>query len=149
MSRHHATPVVGDGVYVYSNAWYDGENVYGSGTLSSDYGDFNQYLVTTTVVAPNGSRTSTSQTGWDYSAVTDTEYLPIWPNDGTFTVESVFEGTNGYVSSALNAVAVVPQVSVGSAVAVPALPSVGNTVQIVASISFTQGVPSFATALVE
>lgn len=124
--HHPLATIPSSEVYVYTNGWYDGENVYGSGTISSDYNDFNQYLVTTTVVAPNESRWSSSQTGWDYSAVTDTEYLPVWPNDGTFTVESVFEGTNGYVSSATNAVVVAPQVSVGSAVAVPPLPSVGS-----------------------
>src|SRR5688572_24730750 len=111
--RHHAP---GFGVYVYTNAWQEGENVYGSGTITSHYSDLNQYLVTTTVVSPNGSRWSTSQTGWDFAALTDTEYLPIMPNDGTFTVESVFEGSDGYVASAFNVETVGPSVSIKTAV---------------------------------
>lgn len=136
---------VANGVYVYTNAWHDGENVYGSGTISSDYSDFNQYLVTTTVISPNGSRYSTSQTGWEYAAVTDTEYLPLMPNGGTFTVESVFEGTNGYMASAVNAVTAAKIVSIAFAQTIPAPPltapaptTVANSsAQIVAQVSFS------------
>jgi hypothetical protein len=49
-ARHHPSATMPSGeVYTYTNAWRDGENVYGSGTISSDYSDYNQYLVTTTV----------------------------------------------------------------------------------------------------
>src|SRR5215213_4553797 len=150
LARYHAvSPALAYGVYVYCNAWHVGDNVFGSGSISSNYGDFNQYLVTTTVIAPNGSRWSTSQTGWDYAAVTDTEYLPIMPNDGTFTVEAVFEGTDGYVSSAFSATAVDPQVSIRSAQAIPpALPGPGS-LNIFAEIQFSQGVPPAAEAIIE
>lgn len=150
LARHHAvSPALGYGVYVYANAWHDGDNVFGSGTISSDYGDLNQYLVTTTVVAPDGSRWSTSHTGWDYSGVTDTEYLAIMPNDGVFTVEAVFEGADGYVSSALSETTVDPQVSIRSAQALPlTLPGPGS-LNIIAEIQFSQGVPPAAEAIVE
>jgi hypothetical protein len=150
-ARHHPAAVMPSEqqVYVFSNAWKNGGSVYGSGTLSSSYQDFSQYLVTTTVVAPNGTRWSTSQTGWDYSSVSNSEYMDIWPNDGTFTVESVFQGTNGYFISSFNAVVVVPQISVSGAVAVPPLVNVNGTVEITALISFTQGVPAGTTALIE
>lgn len=37
LARHHAvSPALGYGVYVYANAWHDGDNVFGSGTISSD-----------------------------------------------------------------------------------------------------------------
>jgi hypothetical protein len=135
---------------VYCNGWKDGSTVYGSGTVSSDYGDLKQYLVTTTVISPAGTRSSTSQTGWDYAGVTDTEYLPIMPNDGTFTVETVVEGTDGYVSSATNAVTVAPQVYVAGAMAAPqVLTTVPGTVTIVAQIGFTEGTPVNTTAVVE
>jgi hypothetical protein len=49
-------PDPGDGVYVYCDGWQDNGNVYGAGTLVSDYNDYNQYLITTSVVAPGGSR---------------------------------------------------------------------------------------------
>ena len=144
--RHHAP---GFGVYVYTNAWQEGENVYGSGTITSHYSDLNQYLVTTTVVSPNGSRWSTSQTGWDFAAVTDTEYLPIMPNDGTFTVESVFEGSDGYLASAFNVETVGPSVSIKTAVAVPPVISGPGTVNIMGEIQFSEGVPAGTEAIVE
>jgi len=37
-ARHHAPlPAISGAAYVYCNGWYDGENVYGAGTISSDY----------------------------------------------------------------------------------------------------------------
>jgi len=136
-------------VYVYANAWQDGDKVYGSGTITSDYSNLHQYLVTTTVIAPDGNRSSTTQTGWDYAAVTGTEYLPIMPNDGTFTVESVFEGTDGFVASASNTEAVAPLVSITKAAAVPATISGPARLSIVAEIQFSEGVPAAAEAIVE
>src|SRR4029077_1714152 len=91
-SRSSRTASPEEGIYIYCNGWQSGGNVYGPGTITSDYGDYDQYLVTTTVIAPDGSRYSTSQAGSDYAAITITSYLPIIPDDGTFTVESVFEG---------------------------------------------------------
>ncbi len=149
-NNHTLRPISTDGVYVYCHGWKDGSTVYGSGTVSSDYSDFNQYLVTTTVISPAGTRSSTSQTGWDYAGVTDTEYLPIMPNDGRFTVEAVVEGTNGYVGSATNEVTVAPQVYVAGAMAAPQLlTTVPGTVTIVAQIGFTEGTPINTTAVVE
>ena len=137
------------GVYVYCNSWREGDQVFGSGTILSDYGNSNQYLVTTTVVAPNGSRSSTSQTGWDYAAVTNTEYLPIMPNDGTFTVEVVFEGTNGYVTSALSTTIVAPLISIKSAQANPPRLTGPGSYDIVAEVQFSEGVPAKANAVIE
>jgi len=145
-ARHHSSATMpNSSVYIYTNAWRDGENVYGSGTISSDYSDYNQYLVTTTVVSPNGSRYSTSQSGWDFAAVTDTEYLPIMPNGGTFTVESIFEATNGYMTSAVNAVTVNKLVSIVFVQAIPNPPltvpppttASNSSAQITAQISFS------------
>lgn len=138
-------PVRTGGAYVYSNAWSDGENIYGSGTIYADYGDYNQYLVTTTVSSPNGSRWSTSQTGWDYASITDTEYLPIMPNGGTFTVESVFEGDNVYLASATNSATVTKVASIVLAQATPLPPQTvappttnsNSSAQITAQISFS------------
>lgn len=71
------------------------------------------------------------------------------PNDGTFTVEAVFEGTNGYVSSAINEVTVAPQVYIAGAMAAPqVLTTVPGTVTIVAQIGFTEGTPVNTTAVV-
>lgn len=137
------------GVYVYCNSWREGDQIFGSGTILSDYGNSNQYLVTTTIVAPNGSRWSTSQTGWDYAAVTNTEYVSIMPNDGTFTVEVVFEGTNGYVTSALSTTTVAPLISIRSArVTSPRLAGPGSF-DIVAEVQFSEGVPPKANAIIE
>ena len=117
--------------------------------MTSNYGDYSQYLVTTTIVTPNGSRYSTTQAGWDYAAVTDTGYLDISTDDGTYTVESYFEGTNGYVSSDFITVTVAAQVSVGRVLAVPPSVLPGSGLAIVAAINFTSGVTSNAAAVVE
>jgi hypothetical protein len=149
-ARHHASLPLLPGAYVYCNAWYDGENVYGAGTVSSNYSDYNQYIVTTTVIAPGGGRYSTSQTGWDYAAVTDTEYLPIMPNDGTFSVESVVEGTDGYFASATATAQVPAQVRLSSVTMVPpTLLTVPGEAALVVRVGTTQSVNSGTAAFLE
>lgn len=131
--------------YVYCKAWYDDENVYGAGTISTNYSDVNQYRVTTTVIAPDGSRYSTSESGWDY-VVTDTEYLPILPNDGTFTVEAVFEGSDGYLASATATQDVQAQVRLSS---VTMIPNSGGQASLVVRVETTQSVPPGTAATLE
>ena len=79
------------------------------------------------------------------------------PNGGTFTIESVFEGTDGYVASAINAVTVNKLVSIVFAQAIPNPPltvpppttNSNSSAQITAQISFSDDTVQSDSAEVE
>ncbi|MCP9495761.1 MAG: hypothetical protein MSG64_15040 [Pyrinomonadaceae bacterium MAG19_C2-C3] len=159
----------GGNIYLYGNAWIDGGFVAGSGTISEDYTGSTTYMVTTTIRSPDDSRAATSQAGYSYATVVNTNQLPIMPNDGTFTVESVFEaqedaggyydeygnwvsyGTyNYYVGSVTKGQVVQPQIRLERAVFDrPIVPIRNGETVLSVSVQTTQGIPSGTTATLE
>lgn len=85
----------GGQLYLYSAAWSDGTNVYGSGSLSEQYSSNTSYRVTTTVTAPSG-RSNTTAGDWNYATLSNDTGLSVGIEDGTYTIQANFEEQSGY-----------------------------------------------------
>lgn len=85
----------GGNLYLYSAAWQNGMDVYGSGTLSEEYTSETSYKVTVTVTSPGG-RSNTTAGDWDYATVASESGLSIGVEDGTYSVQANFEQAQGY-----------------------------------------------------
>jgi hypothetical protein len=80
--------------YLYTTGWSDGENAYGSGTVSEQYASGTSYLASVTVTSPSG-RTNTTSGGWDYASLSNTTGLSLGLESGTYNVQSNFEADLG------------------------------------------------------
>lgn len=84
---------VGD-AYLYSDGWYDGENAYGSGTITENYSSGTSYLVTVTVTSPSG-RTNTTSGDWNYATLSNNTGLSLEIESGTYNIQANFEADLG------------------------------------------------------
>ncbi len=85
----------GGNVYLYSDAWQDGINAFGSGTLVEDYTSYTSYSVTTTITSPSQNRSNTTNSYWGYATISNTSGLSLGSEDGHYSVQSVFEADAG------------------------------------------------------
>lgn len=83
------------GVYFYCAGWQEGMTVYGSGSLYEDLDSGISYRVTTTVTSPSAARSNTTASDWGYSPIVNSSGLSVDIEDGTYTVDAVFEQQNG------------------------------------------------------
>lgn len=79
----------GNSVYLYSAAWSQEGNVFGSGTLAEDSTSYQSYLVTTTVTSPSG-RTNTTNGGWGYATLSNSTGLSLGVENGLYNVQATF-----------------------------------------------------------
>lgn len=82
-------------LYIYSAAWNDGINAYGSGTISEQYSSDSSYLVTVTVTSPSG-RINTADSGWNYATVVNVTGLSLGLESGNYSIQANFEEQSGY-----------------------------------------------------
>ncbi|HBR56050.1 MAG TPA: hypothetical protein DEA22_01030, partial [Blastocatellia bacterium] len=85
----------GGQLYLYSAAWQQGMNVFGSGSLSEQYSSDISYRTTVSVRSPGG-RVSSSQSYWDLATITHDSGLSVDVEDGTYSVTADFEEQDGY-----------------------------------------------------
>jgi hypothetical protein len=92
---NNSTQQVGN-TYLYTTGWSDGQNAYGSGTVTESYASGTSYLASVTVTSPSG-RTNTTTGGWDYASLSNTTGLSLGLENGTYSVQSNFEADlDGY-----------------------------------------------------
>lgn len=165
-SAARAAAQTGGNIYLYSDAWKDGENVFGSGTIAEDQTSYQSYIVTTTVTAPSG-RSNTTTGGWSYATVSNNAGLSVDVEDGIYNVQVTFDAdAGGYydewgnyysygtynVGYATSSFAAAPEVSVVSAIADPDSATSGqggSRPKIDAKIEMTNGVPIGTCLIVE
>jgi hypothetical protein len=82
-------------LYLYSAAWQDNMDVFGSGTLSEEYESQTSYKTIVTVTSPSG-RSNTTESDWDYATITHNTGLSIGMENGSYTVQADFEQAEGY-----------------------------------------------------
>jgi hypothetical protein len=162
----HAAQGGGGNVYLYSAGWNDGANVFGSGTLSEQYGSGTSYLVTITVTSHSG-RANTTQNDWNYATTTNTTGLSIGIEDGNYAIQAQFEQQDGYydedgnfigtgsfpIGSSTNSVVLAPSIILSSATITPStfVQQVGNppnameTGTVSARLTATESVPMGTT----
>ncbi|GEM_PF-1738295 len=85
----------GGQLYLYSAAWQEGMNVYGSGSLSEEYASQTSYRITVSVTSPSG-RSNTTTSDWGYAPIVHEVGLSIGVEDGTYSVQANFEEQEGY-----------------------------------------------------
>lgn len=85
----------GGQLYLYSAAWQQGMNVFGSGILSEQYSSDTSYRATVSVRSPGG-RVSSSQSYWDFATISHDSGLSVDVEDGTYSVTADFEEQDGY-----------------------------------------------------
>jgi hypothetical protein len=84
---------VGD-AYLYSAAWSEGENAFGSGTITEQYSSGTSYLVSVTVTSPSG-RSNTTSGDWNYATLSNNTGLSLGIENGTYNVQANFEADLG------------------------------------------------------
>ncbi len=84
----------GDNIHLYSASWTEGNNIFGSGTLSEDNVSYSSYQITTTVTSPSG-RTNTTTGDWSYATVENATGLSKSLEDGIYTVQVTFDADAG------------------------------------------------------
>jgi hypothetical protein len=84
-----------DPVYLYSAAWHDGYNVYGSGSVYESVSTDMSYKVTVSV-SSSGSRFNSTESDWSYATAANDTGLSIGIEDGNYGVNINFEEQNGY-----------------------------------------------------
>ena len=84
----------GGNIHLYSDAWEDGLNVFGAGTITEDQASNQSYIVTTAVTSPVG-RVNTTSSDWNYAAVSNNTGLSKGVEDGTYNVQATFEADAG------------------------------------------------------
>jgi hypothetical protein len=148
----------GSELYLYSAAWTDGINVYGSGALSEEYPSDSSYLVTVTVTSPD-QRSNSTKADWSPAPVVNNAGLSIGDEDGTFTVQAAFEeqhgnyddygnfsgaGPSSYVGDLSNLLDIPATIRLVSLLAVPSMipPESGSTSNATASVLYSRSVPS-------
>lgn len=82
-------------LYLYSDAWNDGINVYGSGSITEQYTSDTSYRVTISVTSPGG-RSNTTAGDWSYATVINDAGLSTELESGTYSVLVNFEEQSGY-----------------------------------------------------
>jgi hypothetical protein len=147
-------------LYLYSAAWQDNMDVFGSGTLSEEYESQTSYKTIVTVTSPSG-RSNTTESDWDYATITHNTGLSIGMENGSYTVQADFEQAEGYydeyknfittgstnVGSSASSVFLAPRVGVRAIRINPIAPNTNNTVnsltaEIATDISFSRGFPT-------
>ncbi len=145
-------------VYTYSDSWTEGGFVYAVSVIVPKKSDLKDIVfeATTTIVAPDGIRSSSDNTEASFSVV-NISRLPIGKDDGEFTIISSFEAKissrKRHVGGSAHTMELAPNVRLGTWSAFPAPPvtiatSSGEatiTVTIVSSLE----IPSTAVATVE
>lgn len=170
-AKGHALQNSGN-VYFSGTAWIEDDQVAGSGVIAENYASDATYIITTTITAPGG-RSGTSQAGYEYATLTNIGQLPIIPDDGLYTIESVFEaqedlggyydewgnwvsyGYNYYYVGSVSATQdVAPIVTLEPIVVTPGTisPSASGTpnkARVSITLSTTRSVPQNTTALID
>ena len=84
---------VGD-AYLYSTAWRENDNVFGTGTISEQYSSGTSYQVSVTVTSPSG-RTNTTSGDWNYATLSNNTGLSTELENGTYNIQAYFEADAG------------------------------------------------------
>lgn len=146
--------------YLYSAAWNDGENVFGSGTITEQNSSGTSYLVTVTITSPTG-RTNTTSGDWNYATLSNNTGLSKSLEDGTYNIQAMFDAdAGGYydewgnyysygnynIGSSTATIFLLPRIGVRAMRISPTI-GMNNTVnsftaKIQADISFDRGFPN-------
>lgn len=152
----------GGNVYLYSEGWNDGANVFGTGTISENYSSNTSYQITVTVTSPSG-RTNTTQNDWNYATNSNTTGLSIGIEDGTFSIQADFTAQDGYydeygnfigtgtifIGSSSTSYLLVPTISIRNFSVSRLTVGVGGELDVKATFSYTSDVPNGTTMRVE
>jgi len=148
----------GGQLYLYSTAWQDGTNVFGSGSLSEEYSSETSYRVTVSVASSSG-RSNTTESDWDYAPVSNVTGLSGGIEDGVFTAQVSFEESSGYYDEYNNFVSmgssslginnllieVPPRVSLKSVSVAPTSIGKSQTANLLATVTYSQSIDNDTT----
>lgn len=148
----------GGQLYLYSTAWQDGTDVFGSGSLSEEYSGETSYRVTVSV-ASSGGRSNTTESDWNYAPVANVTGLSGGVEDGVFAAQISFEESEGYYDEYKNfysmglsnlgttnlLIEVPPRVSLKSVSLVPTSIGKSQTTNLLATLTYSQSIDNDTT----